>query len=68
MPLHLVVTKTDKLRAAEHGAARAQARQAFGTDAPTVSLVSGETGEGVDALWATLVAAAGLRDRDPEPL
>jgi GTP-binding protein len=41
VPLHLVVTKTDKLRAAEHGAARGQARQAFGTDAPTVSLVSG---------------------------
>jgi GTP-binding protein EngB required for normal cell division len=63
----LVVTKTDKLRAAEHGAARGKARGAFGPDAPAVSLVSGETGEGVDALWATLVAAAGLRDGGPNP-
>jgi GTP-binding protein len=68
VPLHLVVTKTDKLRAAEHGAARGQARQAFGTDAPTVSLVSGETGEGVDALWAVLLAATGLRDGGAKPL
>jgi GTP-binding protein len=68
VPLHLVVTKTDKLRAAEHGAARSQARQAFGSDAPAVSLVSGETGEGVDALWDVLLAATGLRDGGPNPL
>jgi GTP-binding protein len=68
VPHHLVVTKTDKLRAAEHGAARGQARAAFGPNAPTVSLVSGETGEGVDALWATLLGATGLRDGDPKPL
>ena len=68
VPHHLVVTKTDKLRAAEQGAARDKARAGFGPNPPPLSLVSGETGEGVDALWATLVAAAGLRDRDPEPL
>jgi hypothetical protein len=33
-----------------------------------VSLVSGETGEGVDALWAMLVQATGLRDGGPNPL
>jgi GTP-binding protein len=65
VPHHLVVTKTDKLRAAEHGAARGKARGAFGPDAPALSLVSGETGEGVDALWAMLVVATGLRDGGP---
>ena len=68
VPHHLVVTKTDKLRTAEHGSARRTARDAFGPDPPPVSLVSGETGEGVDALWALLVAATGLRDGEPEPL
>jgi hypothetical protein len=33
-----------------------------------VSLVSGETGEGVDALWALLVEATGLRDGSSQPL
>jgi GTP-binding protein len=68
VPIYLVVTKTDKLRAAEHGAARGKARGAFGANAPMVSLVSGETGEGVDALWAMLVEATGLRDGGPKPL
>jgi len=68
VPHHLVVTKTDKLRTAEHGAARAKARAAFGRDAPAASLVSGETGEGVDALWALLVDTTGLRDGSAEPL
>ena len=66
VPHHLVVTKTDKLRTAEHGAARAKARAAFGSDAPLVSLVSGETGEGVEALWALLLA--GVRDDGAKPL
>ncbi|HJX63927.1 MAG TPA: ribosome biogenesis GTP-binding protein YihA/YsxC [Polyangia bacterium] len=66
VPHHLVVTKTDKLRTAEHGAARGTARSAFGSDAPPVSLVSGETGEGVDALWAVLLA--GVRDGGAKPL
>ena len=68
VPHQVVVTKTDKLRAAEQGAARSKARAAFGPDAPAVSLVSGETGEGVDALWSLLIAATGLRDGDPKPL
>ena len=69
VPSHLVVTKTDKLRAAEHGAARSKARGAFGLDAPPVSLVSGQTGEGVDALWAMLLAATGRgRDGGPQSL
>ena len=68
VPHHLVVTKTDKLRAAEHGSARSKARAAFGPDAPSVSLVSGETGEGGDALWALLVEATGLRDGAADPL
>jgi GTP-binding protein len=66
VPHHLVVTKTDKLRTAEHGAARGKARSAFGPDAPPVSLVSGETGEGVDALWAVLLA--GVCDGGAKPL
>jgi GTP-binding protein len=68
VPHHLVVTKTDKLRAAERGAAGGKARGAFGPDAPAVSLVSGETGEGVDALWAMVVMSTGLRDGGPNPL
>jgi GTP-binding protein len=62
VPQQLVVTKTDKLKAAEQGAARKSVRAAFGPHAPAVSLVSGETGEGVDALWTTVLAASGLTD------
>ena len=63
VPQHLVVTKTDKLRAAEQGAARKTIRAAFGPKAPALSLVSGETGEGVDGLWGTVLAASGLCDQ-----
>jgi len=54
---HLVVTKMDKLRAAEQGATRQNVRATFGSNAPSVSLVSGETGAGLEALWATIAAA-----------
>jgi len=68
VPCQLVVTKTDKLSAAERGAARSKSRAAFGPDAPALSLVSGQTGDGVDALWSLLIGATGLRDDDSKPL
>jgi GTP-binding protein len=63
VPHHVVVTKMDKLRASEQGATRQKIRAAFGPQAPTVTLVSGETGEGVESLWAAMAHATGMRER-----
>jgi GTP-binding protein len=54
IPAQLVITKVDKLSTAERGAVRARARAALGDAAPPVAMVSGETGEGVDRLWAAM--------------
>jgi GTP-binding protein len=54
VPCHLVVTKADKLRAAERGILRERVRKGMGAMAASVSLVSGETGEGVDGLWSRI--------------
>lgn len=62
VPHHVVVTKMDKLRASEQGAVRQKMRAAFGDQAPTVTLVSGETGEGVESLWAAAAVATGMRE------
>jgi GTP-binding protein len=62
LPHHVVVTKMDKLRASEQGAVRQKMRAAFGAQVPTVTLVSGETGEGVDSVWAAVAAATGMRE------
>jgi GTP-binding protein len=59
VPHHIVVTKLDKLGAAERGGAGKRLRAALGRGAPPVSLVSGQTGEGVAELWRVIVDAVG---------
>jgi GTP-binding protein len=67
VPCHLVVTKADKLGAAERGLLREQVRKGLGQRSASVSLASGETGEGVDALWARIAYALKVRKDDAEP-
>lgn len=62
VPHHVVVTKMDKLRASEQGAVRQKIRAAFGPQPPAVTLVSGETGEGLETLWAAMAVATGMRE------
>ena len=54
VPCHLVITKADKLRAAERGGLRERARHEGAPAGASVSLVSGLTGEGVDGLWSRI--------------
>ena len=54
LPCHLVVTKADKLGAAERGSLRERLRKQAVAGGTRVSLVSGATGEGVDELWARI--------------
>jgi GTP-binding protein len=67
VPCHLVVTKADKLGAAERGLLREQVRKGLGQMSASVSMASGETGEGVDALWARIAYALKARKDDAEP-
>ncbi len=63
-PVHVLLTKVDKLKQAEKSAALKAARTALSTDTG-VSLLSAHSGEGVDA--AQKVLAAMLRgNRDPQ--
>jgi GTP-binding protein len=54
----LVVTKVDKLTAAERGALGDRLRRAQPEGLPPPLLVSGETGDGVDRLWTAITRAA----------
>lgn len=54
----LVVTKVDKLTATERGSLGDRLRRAQPQGLPPPLLVSGETGEGVDRLWAAITRAA----------
>jgi GTP-binding protein len=65
VPHQLVVTKVDKLSAAERGALKDRLRATFGGKPPRMALVSGETGEGVDLLWRTIAAHTGPDPVDP---
>jgi GTP-binding protein len=73
VPCLLVVTKADKLGASERGILRERVRKGMGiktsSTAASVSMVSGETGEGVDALWLriahTLVQPKGDAGAEP---
>lgn len=62
VPAQIVFTKVDKLSASERGVLRGKCRELFGAvpgsrpGAPL--LVSGDTGEGVGALWAAIFSAA----------
>ena len=67
VPAQIVFTKVDKLGANERGALRARTRALFGS-APAARraaplLVSGETGEGMEALWAAILEAAAASAR-----
>jgi GTP-binding protein len=64
VPAHLVVTKADKLGAAERGILRQQLRKGTGPMAASVSMASGQTGEGVDAIWARIAHALDAQKRD----
>ena len=59
VPAQIVFTKVDKLPASARGVLRERARAAFrgGRGAAGPLFVSGETGEGVDALWAAIFEA-----------
>jgi GTP-binding protein len=57
VPCHLVVTKSDKLRASERGVLRDRLRKEARAGGATVSLVSGQTGEGVGELWLRVLHA-----------
>lgn len=56
VPAQVVFTKIDKLSASERGLLRAKARELFRGRAPI--LASGETGEGIPALWDAIFEAA----------
>jgi GTP-binding protein len=62
VPHQLVITKVDKLSAAERGALKDKTRAMFKGNPPPLALVSGETGEGVDQLWRVI-----QRHRGSEP-
>jgi len=64
VPCHLVITKADKLGAAERGILRERVRKENAAAGASVSLVSGATGEGVDALWSRIGHALGVRKDD----
>jgi GTP-binding protein len=57
MPHQLVVTKVDKLSAAERGTLKDRIKAGFGGAPPPLLFVSGETGEGVDHLWRVIARA-----------
>ena len=59
VPAQIVFTKVDKLSATARGLLRERARAAFrsGDRGAGPLFVSGQTGEGVDALWAAIFAA-----------
>jgi GTP-binding protein len=58
VPAQIVFTKVDKLTASERGVLRSRTRAAFGGRQGGPLMVSGETGEGVPALWAAMFQAA----------
>jgi GTP-binding protein len=58
VPAQIVLTKVDKLSATERGLLRERCRKTFGGRAPI--LISGETGEGVPALWAAIFESVTL--------
>ena len=57
VPCQVVVTKSDKLGVAERGLLREHLRKESSRLGATVAMVSGETGDGVPALWARIIHA-----------
>jgi GTP-binding protein len=65
IPVRIVFTKIDKLSASQRGRLRDAVRQALpGVTLGTPLLVSGETGEGIGALWATILGSLPASDSD----
>lgn len=60
VPAQIVFTKVDKLSASERGLLREKARALFRGRGAGPLMVSGETGEGVAALWGAMLDAARL--------
>jgi GTP-binding protein len=54
VPAQIVFTKIDKLSPSARGLVRAQCRAQFGGRRPGPLLVSGQTGEGMPELWASI--------------
>jgi GTP-binding protein len=70
IPAQIVFTKVDKLSASERGLLRDRTRALFGNRRGSGPLmVSGDTGEGVPALWSAIFAAASAARGElaPEP-
>ena len=64
VPCYLVVTKADKLGASERGLLRQRVRKDMGAMASSVLLASGQTGDGVDSLWSSIVHVIQSRKGD----
>jgi GTP-binding protein len=58
VPAQIVFTKIDKLSASERGQLNLRARSLFGSRRGGPIMLSGETGEGVPALWRAIFQAA----------
>jgi GTP-binding protein EngB required for normal cell division len=72
VPAQIVFTKVDKLSASERGLLRERCRELFGARRNGPLMVSGETGEGIEALWAAIFQAAStpppeVVEREPRP-
>ncbi|HEX2657484.1 MAG TPA: ribosome biogenesis GTP-binding protein YihA/YsxC [Polyangia bacterium] len=57
MPAQVVFTKVDKLSATEKGALKSSAKTQAGPPGPRPLLISAETGDGIDDLWAAILRA-----------
>ena len=71
MPAQVVFTKIDKLSANERGALRERCRGWFGAAGARRAsplMLSGETGEGVGALWAAILTAAAAAQGGEAPV
>jgi GTP-binding protein len=60
VPAQVVFTKVDKLSATDRGLLKQRNRKLFGRRAPI--LVSSDTGEGLDTLWAAIFEAVSARE------
>jgi GTP-binding protein len=67
VPCQVVVTKSDKLGAAERGLLRERLRTEASALGASVALVSGQTGEGVAALWSRILHALRTAKDDAAP-
>jgi GTP-binding protein len=64
VPCYVVVTKVDKLGASERGLLRQRIRKDVGAMAASVFMASGQTGDGVDGLWSSIVHVIKARKGD----